>query len=221
MTMARGRPRVHIIYSPVTKVSSPRRADCLDSLSVSSLGWLASACGLIFCGLIIVIVHEVNNPSCVSTEAAQDKGKGQISPEIEVNMSGTYQLILTHNYAAYLLALEIPQAAAVQIEKMKSENISIIQNELEGTTITTFTPWIKKSINFQFNENFNVEYGEKEGVLKYFCSRPKSNIINCSSINPGKGWRIMFDYIFTESHLINKSYFLSKHIGMTKKYRKL
>jgi len=224
--MARGRHHnVHIIYSPVTRVSSsvPRSPDCLDSLSVSCLYWLASACGLIFFGLIIVIVNEVNNPICVSTEAEQDKGKGQISPEIEVNMSGTYQLILTHNYAAYLLALEIPQAAAEQIEKMKSENISIIQDELEGTTITTFTPWITKSINFQFNENFNVEYGENEneGVLKYFCTRPKINIINCNSINPGKGWRIMFDYIFTENHLINKSYFLSKHIGMTKKYRKL
>ena len=94
----------------------------------------------------------------------------------------------------------------------RSENISIIQDELEGTTITTFTrkkdtllcntgsvfwaqdiifnlylslfffsAWIKKSISFQFNENFNVEYGENEtkGVLNYSCSRPKSNIIHC------------------------------------------
>ena len=34
-----------------------------------------------------------------------------------------------------------------------------------------------------------------------------------SSINPGKGWRIMFDYIFTKDHLINKSYFISKNVG--------
>ena len=86
----------------------------------------------------------------------------------------------------------------------RSENISIIQDELKGTTITTVTrkkifiwmkwltcfsfyelfvisAWITKSINFQFNENFNVEYGENEneGVLKYFCSRPKINTINC------------------------------------------
>ena len=85
----------------------------------------------------------------------------------------------------------------------RAENISIIQDELEGTTITTVTrkkifflkwltcfffnelfvisAWITKSINFQFNENFNVEYGENEneGVLRYFCSRPKINTINC------------------------------------------
>lgn len=186
--MAQGPPRVHIIYRPVSPVTrsplsplSPRMPDFLDSLSVTSLGCLAALCGLIFCGLISVIVHEVNNPACVLNEAKQDKGVGQISPEIEVNMSGTYQLIFTHNYANYLLALEIPQVAATQIEKLKSENISIVQDELVGTTITTFTPWITKSITFQFNENFNVEYGENEteGVLKYFCSKPKSNIINC------------------------------------------
>ena len=34
-------------------------------------------------------------------------------------MSGTYQLILTHNYANYLQALEIPPVAATQIEKLK------------------------------------------------------------------------------------------------------
>ena len=36
--------------------------------------------------VIIVIVNEVNNPICVSTEAEQDKGKGQISPEVEVSI---------------------------------------------------------------------------------------------------------------------------------------
>ena len=28
----------------------------------------------------------------------------------------------------------------------------------------------------------------------------------------------MFDYIFTESHLINKSYFLSKNVGKWNKF---
>ena len=37
----------------------------------------------------------------------------------QVNMSGDYQLILTRNYAAYLLALDIPPVAATQIEKLK------------------------------------------------------------------------------------------------------
>ena len=37
--------------------------------------------------VIIVIVNEVNNPICVSTEAEQDKGKGQISPEVEVSIA--------------------------------------------------------------------------------------------------------------------------------------
>ena len=34
-------------------------------------------------------------------------------------MTGSYQLILTRNYANYLLALEIPPVAATQIEKLK------------------------------------------------------------------------------------------------------
>ena len=38
---------------------------------------------------------------------------------MQVNMSGAYQLILTRNYANYLLALEIPRVAATQIEKLK------------------------------------------------------------------------------------------------------
>ena len=32
-------------------------------------------------------MNEVNNPICVSTEAEQDKGKGQIAPEIEVSIA--------------------------------------------------------------------------------------------------------------------------------------
>jgi len=171
-----------------------------------------------------VIIYAVNNPICVSDEVTHSSGiHKSSSPDIEVNMSGDYQLILTRNYANYLLALEIPQVAATQIEKLKSENLSIIQDEVSGTTIKTITPWITKSISFMFDEHFAVEYEEKEtkGVINYFCSRPKNNIINCNSINPGKGWRIMFDYIFTKDHLINKSYFISKNVGMTKKYRRI
>jgi len=204
--------------------SSWSSLDFLDSLSDTCLGCLLVTCALVFCGLIFVIVYAVNNPVCVSHEVTQRPDKSvKTSPDVEVNMSGNYQLILTRNYANYLLALEIPQVAATQIEKLKSENLSINQDEVKGTTIKTITPWITKSISFKFNEHFNVEYEEKEtkGVINYFCTRPKNNIINCNSINPGKGWRIMFDYIFTKDHLINKSYFISKNVGMTKKYRRI
>ena len=40
-------------------------------------------------------------------------------------------------------------------------------------------------------------------------------ISNFSSFEPKRGWRIMFDYIFTKTHLINKSYFISKNVGKT------
>ena len=42
---------------------------------------------IFYFSVIIVIVNEVNNPICVSTEAEQDKGKGQISPEVEVSIA--------------------------------------------------------------------------------------------------------------------------------------
>ena len=52
-----------------------------------------------------MIVHEVNNPICVSNEATQDKGKGQISPEIEVNI--VQDLI----FLQYLFAVVTPVIA--------------------------------------------------------------------------------------------------------------
>ena len=39
---------------------------------------------IILYSVIFVIVHEVNNPICVVTEASEDKEVMQISPETEV-----------------------------------------------------------------------------------------------------------------------------------------
>jgi len=96
---------------------------------------------------------------------------------------------------------------------------------LYGTPI--ITAWITKTINFKFDEPFSVDYGnsrsedKSKGVLNYFCKRPQENIINCKSKEKKKGWKIVFDWIFTENSLVNKSLFITKNIGMTKKYRRL
>jgi len=197
-------------------------AECLDFLSTRTLVCLIACCALVFVALIFVIISAINNPICVYRQKEEELEKNE--EKSDVNLTGTFQLKMTDNYANYLLALDIPYLAANQIEKLKSENVSIHEYEVSGTTITTTTPWITKSISFHFDEQFNVTYGDNEessGVLSYFCSKPKYNIINCKSINESKGWIIMFDYIFTKKYLINKSYFISKNVGMTKKYRRL
>lgn len=143
-----------------------------------------------------------------------------------VNMSGFFTLVETENYVDYLMALELPFTAASHIQSLKSENISI-EEDGEGASITTHTPWITKTINFKFDEPFSVDYGnsrsedKSKGVLNYFCKRPQENIINCKSKEKKKGWKIVFDWIFTENSLVNKSLFITKNIGMTKKYRRL
>ena len=39
------------------------------------------------------------------------------------------------------------------------------------------------------------------------------NIILFRSIEQGRNWEIVFDFIFSEEGLINQSYFITKHIG--------
>jgi len=122
---------------------------------------------------------------------------------------------------------------------LRSENITVsLLGEL-GASITTVTPWISKTIEFEFNTRFNMSYGaaEVKGVMNYLCTRPELHIIHCRSSDIAKGWDIMFDYIFTEEGLENRKYFLTKTIGkifcqtpgklnfyflgMTKNYRRL
>jgi len=217
-------PRVQ--YQPITNTSFPTvKTSFLDYLSDGVLVLLIFLCIITFIGLIFIIISAVNNPICVQNQ--HSKANKEPSEEVKitkVNMTGTFQLFITSNYAHYLQALELPRIAASQIEKLKSENISINENEKEGlTTITTITPWMTKTISFHFDEYFNVSYGEDKtkGTLSYFCTKPKINTINCNSVESRRGWKIMFDYIFTEKYLINKSYFISKNVGMTKKYRRL
>lgn len=184
--------------------------EVLDKFSVKTLIALTLLCAVIFSCLIFVIVFAIQNPICVEENHEAEEAA---SDELQVSMSGLFQLIATNNYANYLHALDIPTVAANKIENLKTENISVEQDDARGTTITTITPWLTKSISFRFDEKFNVSYGD--GESHYFCSKPKSNVINCNSFEPKRGWRIMFDYIFTKTHLINKSYFISKNVGKT------
>jgi len=139
-------------------------------------------------------------------------------------MPGSYQLLETDNYLNYLLALEIPFKAASHIQNLRSENLTVEEDGISAN-ITTFTPWLSKTISFKFDEPFSVDYGGPEskskGVLNYFCFKPEQNIINCSSKETKKGWKIVFDLIFSEKFLTNKSFFITKNVGMTKKYMRV
>eukprot|EP00090_Calanus_glacialis_P001578 TRINITY_DN11146_c1_g1_i1.p2 TRINITY_DN11146_c1_g1~~TRINITY_DN11146_c1_g1_i1.p2 ORF type:complete len:159 (-),score=39.55 TRINITY_DN11146_c1_g1_i1:133-609(-) len=139
--------------------------------------------------------------------------------EEQVDISGVYQLEEVENYGVYLLAME---RAVRNIENMKSETISVKMLEGEGkVNIRTVTAWATKEFNFLLGKHFSVKYGAESrgGTLEYYCHRPQHNIINCRSIEQGRNWEIVFDFIFSEEGLINQSYFITKHIGMKKKYR--
>jgi len=191
----------------------------LDSLSERTQTVCLIICAGIFIGLICIIIQALNNPICIHKKSPKENSHSNK----KISMSGFYQLLETDNYLNYLLALEIPFPAASHIQNLRSENLTVDEDGIRAN-ITTFTPWLTKTISFKFDEPFSVEYGSTEskskGVLKYFCFKPEPNIINCSSKETKKGWNIVFDLIFSENFLTNKSFFITKNVGMTKKYRR-
>jgi len=219
-------PRPEVIIGcgrarPDSKTKVRRCYDPLDNLSERTQTIGIIICAGLFIGLICIIIQALNNPICIHKKSLQENS---LNSDKKFSMPGFYQLVETDNYLNYLLALEIPFPAASHIYNLRSENLTV---EEDGVTanITTFTPWLTKSISFKFDEPFLVQHGNTEskskGVLNYSCSKPEKNIINCSSKETKKGWNIVFDLIFSENFLTNKSFFITKNVGMTKKYRRL
>eukprot|EP00090_Calanus_glacialis_P001577 TRINITY_DN11146_c0_g1_i1.p1 TRINITY_DN11146_c0_g1~~TRINITY_DN11146_c0_g1_i1.p1 ORF type:complete len:220 (-),score=53.76 TRINITY_DN11146_c0_g1_i1:110-769(-) len=191
----------------------------LDLLSATSLASLAALCFLIFIALVCVIVHA----SSPNTGCGCDTPQHPLKTNKLVNISGVYLLEEVENYGEYLLAMDIPERAVRNIESLKSETITV--NMLDGeerVNIRTQTAWATKEIQFLLKTHFSVAYGEdgRGGTLDYYCERPQQNIINCRSFEKDRNWEIVFDFIFSEEGLTNQSYFITKHVGMKKKYRR-
>merc|ERR1719245_930639 len=201
-----------------TNPSTSVRYLSLDSWSDRTVAGLAGLCFLTFIGLVCVLVNASLPPSCGCRT-------GQHGPatEGEVNISGVYLLDQVENYGKYLLAMDIPEIAVRNIETMKSEKITVKMMDGEKKVkIRTDTAWASKELEFLFGKNFSVVYGEQGGggVLDYYCHRPQQLVINCRSFEKERNWQIVFDFIFSEGGLVNKSFFVSKHIGMKKTYKR-
>jgi len=215
-------PRVENRLSPRALANKIRNCNPIDSLSQKTQIICLIICAVTFLALICILIEAINNPICV--EKKYQKKETLAEPHPPVSMSGLYRLVQTENYVDYLTSLELPLVAASHIDSIKSENISV-EEDGQSATIATSTPWISKTISFKFDEPFSVNYGSSEskskGVLNYFCHKPKENIINCNSNEEKKGWKIVFDLIFSDEFLVNKSFFITKNVGMTKKYQRV
>lgn len=189
----------------------------LSSLSDRTLAILAAVCLVTFIALVSVIVEASSPTNCTGGQ------HGEKSLEL-LDISGVYQLEEVENYGEYLLAMDIPERAVRHMEKLKTEiiRIKILGEEEIGVNLKTVTSWATREIEFNFSSHFNLTYGDqgRGGVLGYYCTRPQHNVINCRSFEEKKNWEIVFDFIFTVEGLINQSYFITKHIGMKKKYKK-
>jgi len=215
--------------NPIGSLSERPQMICLILCAVTFLGCnythiVTEQVTTFYISAICILIKAINNPICV--EKKYEKKDNHMQSQATVSLSGLYKLVDTDNYVDYLTSLEVPAIAASHIDRVKSENISV-EEDGHRATITTSTPWISKTITFKFDEPFSVNYGDsrsnsnKTGVLNYFCYKPKENIINCNSKEEKKGWKIVFDLIFTDEFLVNKSFFITKDVGMTKKYRRV
>eukprot|EP00090_Calanus_glacialis_P025545 TRINITY_DN39951_c0_g1_i1.p1 TRINITY_DN39951_c0_g1~~TRINITY_DN39951_c0_g1_i1.p1 ORF type:complete len:169 (+),score=33.26 TRINITY_DN39951_c0_g1_i1:38-544(+) len=149
--------------------------------------------------------------------------QGQIVRAHKVNISGTYNLEeFDDNYPEFLLAMDIPPSALPYI--MKSKEVIVIRPLSPQENIInmkTITSWTTKEVEFEFNKQLQVSYANGGSVFTYNCTRPQQNRISCRSEIKSKGWRFIFDFIFSDESLMYQSYFVTKNIGNQKIYRKV
>jgi len=149
-------------------------------------------------------------------------------------LTGVYSLTqFDENYEKYLLAMDISHEAVpyilaaselLVVEEIRKENSnnSKEKSEDEDIRMQTVTDWVTRSMEFRFNTNFNITYGnhDNSGVLHNFCVRPVDHVIQCTSEEKIKKWRFEFDFIFFEEGMVNNRYFINKNIAMRKVYRR-
>jgi len=187
-----------------------------SSWSDTSLAITAAVCLTLGFALMSFAVYSALPSACTHTH------HGQITPH-KVNISGTYNLEeADENYPEYLLAMDIPHHALPYI--ITSDEVIVIRPlspQENIINIKTITSWTTKEIEFEFNKQLQVSYGKGGSVFTYNCTRPQHNRISCRSGIKSKGWRFLFDFIFSDHSLMYQSYFVTKNIGNQKIYRRV
>jgi len=161
---------ISIVRAGAEAASPTKVRNCynpLDNLSERTQTICIVICAGIFIGLICIIIQALNNPICIHKKSLKET---PLKSNKKFSMPGSYQLLETENYLNYLLALEIPFKAASHIQNLRSENLTVEEDGISAN-ITTFTPWLTKTISFKFDEPFSVDYGGPESKSKGCQSR--------------------------------------------------
>ena len=83
-----------------------------------------------------------------------------------------------------------------------------------------FSEFSTHEVTFQMNQKFHVPW-DKDSHIEHFCSRPISNVIQCTTHEPIKGWNLKTRMIFGANKMVDEKTNLDKNISTNKTYVKL
>jgi len=200
------------------EVPPPSSSCCCKSWSKKKICCVSCLVIVLLFGLVIggLFLSQMMKPVMGGdAEAWERKLAAKVGP-----FNGVYDLkSVSDDYEAFLNAIGIPSFAVFFILR-GSETLEMEILEDGSVKSKTITDFVTQDHYYEFDKEWEMEYGKGMGVMHVVCTREKPHILMCRSEERDKGWRIDNKLFFYEQGAISVRTFHNKNITAKKYYQR-